>query len=116
MMDQETKEDRIEQLEARNAELERLLHAAEDRATRCEIEAQDMYETANSQLQKSLELAQERIAQLERENGTLGLSLAVLHAKDEGGDLLRPTEEFLKRKPPISPLKKGPSSAAIQGE
>lgn len=116
MTEEETKDSRIKQLEARNAELEKLLHAAEDRATRCEIEAQDMYETANSQLQKSLELAHERIAQLERENGTLGLSLAVLHAKNDGVDLLRPTEEFLKRTPPISPLKKGTSGAAIQGE
>lgn len=106
---------RIDQLEARTAELEKLLHAAEDRASRCEMEAQDMYETANAQLQKSLELANERISQLQRENGTMALSLALLQAKVEGSDLSHPTEELLKRTPPISPLKKT-SGPEIQDE
>lgn len=84
--------------EERVAELEKMLRAAEDRAAQCETEAQAMYEAANRQLQKSLEVAHERICQLERENGTLALALASLRAKD--GDLLEAD------RPPVSPMKK----------
>mmetsp|Transcript_26554 Transcript_26554/g.106326 ORF Transcript_26554/g.106326 Transcript_26554/m.106326 type:complete len:85 (-) Transcript_26554:913-1167(-) len=49
-----------------------------------------VYEAANAQLQTNLELAHDRIAALERENGTLALALARLRAEarstSAGGD------------------------------
>jgi len=75
-----------EELEAEIAALRRQLSAAEDPASRVEAEASEMYENANSQLTRSLEGCQERIAQLERENGTLALALSYLRAQLAKGD------------------------------
>eukprot|EP00635_Sarcinochrysidales_sp_CCMP3193_P002379 CAMPEP_0118911678 /NCGR_PEP_ID=MMETSP1166-20130328/13268_1 /TAXON_ID=1104430 /ORGANISM="Chrysoreinhardia sp, Strain CCMP3193" /LENGTH=98 /DNA_ID=CAMNT_0006851175 /DNA_START=41 /DNA_END=337 /DNA_ORIENTATION=- len=86
----------VDSLEAQKRDLSLRLAAAEDRATRVEAEAQEMYETANAQLQKSLESAQERIAQLERENGTLALTIASLRARHDDDLTVNP--------PPFSPL------------
>lgn len=100
--------DEVEELRASNLELRDLLLAAEEKALRCEAEASEMYELANSQLQKNLDIASERISQLERENGTLALSLEVLRANVLGKDLVdtfiharTPKDERL----PTSPLK-----------
>lgn len=99
----------VEELRASNVELRHMLVAAEEKALRCEADASEMYELANSQLQKNLEIALERISQLERENGTLALSLEVLRSNVLGGDLV---ETFLNartakidERPPTSPLK-----------
>ena len=111
-------------LETENESLRSQLHAMEDRLTRTETEAQDLYETANSALQKSLETAQERIKQLERENGTLALSVSYLRAQLGAEDEtvaaptvtpITTTEDGDKRvvKPPFSPMRNPDDAADI---
>ena len=101
-------------LEGENADLRRQLRAAEDRAIKIETEAQEMYENANAQLQKSLENAQERVAQLERENGTLALTVSYLRAQlGRAPDEPKPrpvapiitTVAHEDKAPPFSPMK-----------
>uniref|UniRef100_A0A7S3JYZ5 Uncharacterized protein n=1 Tax=Aureoumbra lagunensis TaxID=44058 RepID=A0A7S3JYZ5_9STRA len=88
------------ELQMRVIELEEQLRAAEDKASRIEMESQDMYENANSQLQKSLEIAHERNRQLERENGTLALALEVYRSRGANA-----TTDQREKAPPFSPLK-----------